>query len=865
MNRIQTLVACLFSLLSCSADASQIDPLTVTQPTNTALVLMLGLVIVSLLVMLLLQKHQNQAKIESLQAEHLRNVKSNEQRHKSIFETIVDGVIIIDKTGIIQSFNPAAEKMFGYHKNEVIGQNVTVLMHDDLANQHDGYLTRFLKTGKSNIIGKGQELNAKHKNGSNIPIELNIGPMEINGQTFFTGVVRNISQRIISIEQSNLLVEMLETSPDLIITFDLEGKVEFMNQSGRSMLGYQPQQDLSTTSIADFFPREEIDLVLNEAVPTAYMHGYWSGETKIINHKAEPVDVSQVLIKHETSVNGKRLYSTVLRDISSRIKSEQELSHAKERAEGATHAKSEFLATMSHEIRTPMNGVLGMTQVLTNTNLDEKQSEYVRTIYDSGQALLSIINDILDFSKIEAGKLELESIPFNLANIITDIRQLFDFQAIDKGIDIKSSYPKDSVAMFIGDPGRLRQVLLNLVSNSLKFTEMGYILIDVSINQTAENTAYISIDVSDTGIGIPTEVQQNLFNSFTQADASTTRKFGGTGLGLAICKHLIELMGGEISVDSAPGQGATFSVTLSLAISEPIENELSKCDVNNKHVLVAYTTDQAAELITRQLNICNLQTTKVSSLVDLRKKLEGDHPVKFDLIVMDRYLSGRHTSDVIKVLHKNKNVIVPNIVVWTQTPARNDGILFNQAGVVGYIAGHSEPAELKNILAYSIGADANTSSRLITKHNIHEYEINQNESLSEFSGIEILLVEDNEINQMVAQSMLEHFGIKIKLATNGKEAVAILAKESFRLVFMDCQMPIMDGYAATKTIRDLESHTGHHTTIVAMTANAMKEDRDKCIQSGMDDFIPKPFTQQDLHNMLSKWLLEGSKKHIKLA
>jgi len=858
-------ICCLLCLLPplLKADDNLTNISSTSNQTDSILIIIFGIVNLMLLVSLLVQRHRSQLKIKSLLLKQELSSTTTQLHYDSIFETIVDGIIIIDRFGSIQSLNPAAMNMFGYSKDELVGQNVNRLMYDEHSIQHDTYINNYLDTGESRIIGKDRDLRAKHKTGHTIPIELNIGSIQQDGQTLFTGVIRDISERILSVEQSNLFIEMLETSPDIIITFDLEGTIEFMNKSGRTIFGYGLQQDLSHVVINDLFP--EIDFVANHAIPIAYMQGYWADETIIIDHKKNKIEVSQVLVKHETSVGGKKLYSTILRDISSSIKAQKDLSKAKETAEAATLVKSKFLATMSHEIRTPMNGVLGMTQVLTNTNLDEKQSEYVRTIYNSGQALLAIINDILDFSKIEAEKLELENIPFNLKNIIYEIRQLFDFQAHDKGIEISSNYPDEADYLFVGDPGRLRQLILNLVSNSLKFTEEGVITINVNIKNTDDNKADITIAVSDTGIGIPKEVQAILFNSFTQADASATRKFGGTGLGLAICKHLIELMGGGIIIDSIDGQGATFTLSLTLDIAEQQQNELATSNINNKHILIAFSSKESANLIDKQLKICNLRTSQVHSLSGLRKNLEKSNPIKYDLIIIDRYLSSRHTCDVIKILHKSNNVRTPNIVVWTQIPARNDGIRFRQSDVVGYIAGHVIPNELKNILACSIAVKDRDSNNLVTKHNSLIPDRNKQEIIQEFSGIEILLVEDNEINRMVAQSMLEYFGLIIKHAPDGKEAVALISQQTFPLIFMDCQMPIMDGYDATRTIRELERDTEKHTTIIAMTANAMKEDREKCLASGMDDFISKPFTQQELHNMLNKWLLTVSNEKVKTA
>ena len=772
------------------------------------------------------------------------------ETYQSVFDAIHDPVIIIDDKGIIHFFNSSAEEMFGYHKNEIINKNASCLMEQE----HAEYMQSYFETGISKLIGTGRQLTAKTKDNNLLPIELNIGSMEIDGQVMFVGIISDISHQVFSTNKINMLNEMLESSPDCISVFDMEGYIEFMNPAGRKMLGYDETDDLSEVKINGLFPESEIDLMLNEAVPIAYMQGSWQGETQVFAANNKIIDVSQVLVKLKTTHNGKHLYSSIMRDISEQVNSRKELKLSKEAAESATKAKSLFLATMSHEIRTPMNGVLGMTQLLTNTKLSSQQREFVRTIYDSGQALLTIINDILDYSKIEAGKLEFENIPFNLPNIIKDVEKLFHFPAEEKNLEIIHSYTEAIPTEFKGDPGRIRQIILNLVSNAIKFTDQGSITISVSETKKTNSKPMIEISVIDTGIGISKDAQKNLFNSFTQADASTTRKFGGTGLGLAISKKLIELMKGEIYLESEPGKGTTFTLALPLQEAVIQSYNVENVNLSDKHAIVAYSDELFLQHVAGKIEECGLKSTHATNFEELKKLLSNKKLKQYDLILIDHDISGYETLNIIDELNEISNVHVPNIIVWTNNSARGDSNEYSKAGYTGFITGHVKSSILKNILSYSIGINSGKNTTLITKHNVDELIAPAIEEKRLIFNEDILIVEDNQVNQLVAKSMLENFGANIKIANNGEEAITALKEKSYSLVFMDCQMPVMDGYEATQAIRKSEADTDAHTIIVAMTANAMQEDKNKCIQSGMDDFISKPFTQQELLSTLNKWL-----------
>ncbi|MGH1375404.1 MAG: PAS domain S-box protein [Alphaproteobacteria bacterium] len=535
-----------------------------------------------------IEREQVQEQLERRVKERTADAQASSARIQAILETAADAIITIDARGSIQSFNEAAEEIFGYHEEDVINRNVNMLMPNPYHNEHDDYLLNYITTGTKKIIGSTRAIEALRKNGETFPIELSISEIETNEERLFTGFIRDVSEK---------------------------KKVEY-------------------------------DLI-----------------------------------------------------------------SAKEQAEAASFAKSEFLANMSHEIRTPMNGIIGTTSLLKETFLSGKQRDYLSTIQNSSDALLQLINDILDLSKIEAGKLDFEILPFNIETLIEEVQSVM-FVNLRDDVAFHISCPNDMPRYVLGDPGRIRQVLFNLVSNAIKFTEKGSISLSIEVLEQKGNTQAFKLSVKDTGIGIPEDKQDTIFQKFSQAEESTTRRFGGTGLGLAICRELVKLMDGEIHVKSVYGEGSTFWFTMHLPLCSADEVE----DETN-----------------------------------------------------------------------------------------------------------------------------------------HENNISTDELL--FKNTQALLVEDNPTNQVIAMEILEQYGCHTTPAGNGREAVERFSKQHFDVIFMDCRMPEMDGYEATKKIRQYEEDRKlSPTPILALTANAIKGDRDKCISVGMDDYISKPIQKAHIGRALLKWL-----------
>ncbi len=814
------------------------------------------MIVICLYYLIIVSSSLKMAKNTHANIERSIRFEEGERKSHNLLDSIHAGIIELDQDGNIRYMNRTALKFLDYEES-IIGES----FHDwiqpavPVGGKFEAADSAILNCLKDGVVGEFDLDSFIRSDGVFIYVQYTCSPIYIEHE--ISGLVisfNDITEQYKARQEQSRLMQITESSPEFIATFSLDGSILSLNESMRDVLGIRGEIDVSL-NLRSMIPTDEYENLLNVAIPTAFMNKAWQGESKLRICDETTITVSQVIMRHQASYDGTQYYSTIMSDITDSKKAEALLVGAKDAAEAAALAKSEFLATMSHEIRTPMNGVLGMAQLLLDTDLDSEQKEFTNAIELSGSALLTIINDILDFSKIEAGQMSLEPIEFNLERSAHEVCSLMMPKISEKGLELILDFDENCPRLVTGDAGRLRQVFMNLIGNALKFTEQGHIVVKIGANNTTNKSANISISIADTGIGIAAEKHAGLFDSFTQADASTTRKYGGTGLGLSICQQLIDLMGGQIQVESEVDKGSRFFFSIDMPIPDK-QPLLKHSSLYSRRILIVDDNAINLQVLSRQLEhvgmIVKMASNYHQAIEQMQQAASRDEP--FEIAILDYLMPDVDGKQLGLEIMQDKSIPDCPLVLYSSAARKGEAKSFGEIGFRGYLAKPTYSDILRKTLECVLGEfeSGASASGMITRHSVEE-EDNVREQY-DFNGYRLLLAEDNPINQKVAVSLIEKQGFEVVVACNGQEAIDIFKQGSFQAVLMDCQMPVKDGFKATAEIIQYESNRKEKTPIIALTANAMQSDREQCLAVGMVDFVPKPFSRDVLLKVLNRWV-----------
>jgi two-component system sensor histidine kinase/response regulator len=673
------------------------------------------------------------------------------------------------------------------------------------------------------------------------------------GLTIVTSLIdRRFSAKALELEISESQArQILDTSFDAFVAMDPRGVVINWNVQAESLFGWYKYEVIGKLFAAFAMPDRERSAFEDEVKRLSPQRSRATSSTRFeIDLLARDLRKFSAEITVSVTQAGDALrYAAFIRDLTERKRNEKVLREAKEAAEEANQAKSLFLATMSHEIRTPMNGILGMTELALDTDLTEEQREHLMLVRLSAESLLTVINDILDFSKIEAGKLDLESIPFDLRESLGETMKALSIRAHQKGLELVYDVDPSVPESLIGDPSRLRQIVVNLVGNAIKFTERGEVLVLVTEETPSAHETTLRFTVRDTGIGIPEDQQHLIFEAFSQADGSMTRKFGGTGLGLAISKRLIHIMDGRLWVKSAVGRGSSFHFTARLKTQEAPQKRsepLLPEQLRDMHALIVDDNFTNRRLLEGILTRWGMKPTAVadgaSALQALQVAKSTGHP--FPLVLLDGQMPVMDGFTVAEKIKRNSDLAGATIMMLTSASHLGDAARCRELGISAYLVKPIRQTELHDAICQILAHQERASPHLVTRHSLRE----------DSRRGRILLVEDNAVNRTLAVRLLEKRGFSVTTAENGRVALASMEKETFDAVLMDVQMPEMDGFEATAAIRQSESSSGRHLPIIAMTAHALKSDEERCLAAGMDAYISKPVRTSELFSVIDRML-----------
>ncbi len=744
----------------------------------------------------------------------------------NLYESAQEAVVITDLKGKILRINPEFTRIFGYTPKEALGKNIDRLISSRKFKDAARDITQKVSRGEKVSL----ETVRRRKDGSEVHVSLLVSPIIVDGrQEACYAIYRDITDHKKAEEEKEReaakLATMISGLPEGVAFAGPDDVVLEVNDFFLQLLGKKREEILGQ-------PLLSLPLGLSQGKMQEILRHFRS------KTKTDVVTVEKNISHHDCVIRFQPIYRNSHYDGSIvTVVDVTELVQARQLAQAASQAKSEFLANMSHEIRTPMNGIIGMVTLALDSNPPADIREYLESIKESSDSLMGLLNDLLDFSRIEARKVDLEKIPFNLRDTIEHAVSSLAVQAENKKLELACRIPPQVPVRIIGDPGRLRQVLLNLVSNAIKFTDQGEVVVSVELLKKIKREVTLLFSVRDTGIGIPKEKQAIIFEAFTQADSSTTRQYGGTGLGLAIASQLVQLMGGRIWVESEIGQGSTFFFTATFPLQRQAEGKIIAARLEQlRSVPVLIVDDNATnrKILAELLSAWHFAPAEASSgqeaLRLLKEATRQNRP--FKIVLLDVHMPEMDGFTVAREIRQHPSISDPVIIILTSAGMRGDGARCRELGIAGYLTKPIRQSDLLNAIMLAMGKKKTPHDHpiLITRHYIRE----------SLPPRRILLAEDNSVNQKVALYFLEKMGYQAKAVNNGQEVLEAIKKEPFDLIIMDVQMPVKDGIETTTEIRKWEKEQGRYTPIVAMTAHVLKGDQEKCFAAGMDGYVGKP-------------------------